>query len=146
MRPILVATDFSPSADSALAVAAGLAQLAETDVLVLHVDACPERAPLSPDARARRAHARAELDRSRAIVEQHDVKASTVLRPGDPAREILRFAQAHGVGAIVLGMRGGSSAPSPLGSVADRIVRDATQPILIVPLHRNGRLAPAAAS
>ena len=48
--------------------------------------------------------------------------------------EILRFAQAHGADLIVMGTHGyGAVKRLFLGSVADRVVRGATCPVLVVP-------------
>jgi nucleotide-binding universal stress UspA family protein len=132
--PILVATDFSSSAELALELAATLAHRFEQEVLLLHVDEGAEVAPLNEAATARREHARLELDRSRKKLEDLGVHTRVVLRPGDPAREILRVAAAHPPGVIVIGTHGVSPISTPLlGSVADRVMRYAPHPVLVVP-------------
>jgi len=131
---ILMATDFSTSSNRALELAATLAHRFAVSVVLLHVDEGAETAPLSDAALARRGLARLELDRCRRSLADDGVQAEVLLRPGDPAREILRVADAHAPGMIVLGTHGRSPATTPLlGSVADRVMRYAPQPVLVVP-------------
>ena len=132
--PILMATDFSTSARFALDLAAMLAQRFDEEVVLLHVDEGHDTAPLSKAALARRERARCELERCRERLAQINVRARVVLRPGDPAREILRVAAAHAPGVIVVGTHGTSASTTPLlGSVADRVMRYAPHPVLLVP-------------
>ena len=57
----------------------------------------------------------------------------THLRSGDPDKEILRAAEALGVGLIVMGSRGlGSISRMLMGSVSDSVVRHAHCPVLVV--------------
>ena len=59
--------------------------------------------------------------------------AETHLRSGDPDKEILRAAEALGVGLIVIGSRGlGAVSRMLIGSVSDSIVRHAHCPVLVV--------------
>jgi nucleotide-binding universal stress UspA family protein len=132
--PILMATDFSTNSGLALDLAATLAHRFDEEVVLLHVDDSTTSAPLDEAAAARRELARLELERGRALLEEHGVRARVVLRPGDPAREILRVAAVHMPGVIVVGTHGASAAKTPLlGSVADRVMRYAPHPVLVVP-------------
>jgi nucleotide-binding universal stress UspA family protein len=147
LGPILMATDFSGSAVLALELAATLARRLEQEVVLLHVDERAEVAPLSAAAAARRERSRCELERCRQRLEEQGVHARVVLRPGDPAREILRVAATHLPGVIVIGTHGRSPASTPLlGSVADRVMRYAPYPVLVVPdpARRGRALTPAA--
>ncbi len=59
--------------------------------------------------------------------------AETHFRSGDPHKEILRAAEALGVGLIVIGSRGlGAVSRMLIGSVSDSIVRHAHCPVLVV--------------
>jgi nucleotide-binding universal stress UspA family protein len=59
--------------------------------------------------------------------------AETHFRSGDPDKEILRAAEALGVGLIVIGSRGlGAVSRMLIGSVSDSIVRHAHCPVLVV--------------
>jgi nucleotide-binding universal stress UspA family protein len=59
--------------------------------------------------------------------------ADTHFRSGDPDKEILRAAEALGVGLIVMGSRGlGAVSRALLGSVSDSVVRHAHCPVFVV--------------
>jgi len=59
--------------------------------------------------------------------------AETHLRSGDPDKEILRAAEALGVGLIVIGSRGlGALTRALMGSVSDSVVRHAHCPVFVV--------------
>jgi nucleotide-binding universal stress UspA family protein len=59
--------------------------------------------------------------------------AETHLRSGDPDKEILRTAEALGVGLIVIGRRRlGAIARTLMGSVSDSVVRHAHCPVFVV--------------
>ena len=59
--------------------------------------------------------------------------AETHLRSGDPDKEILRAAEALGVGLIVIGSRGlGGVSRMLIGSVSDSVVRHAHCPVLVM--------------
>jgi len=134
LGPILMATDFSTNSAVALDLAATLAGRFGAEVLLLHVDEGVAVAPLDTAAVARREVARLELDNCRRLLEAAGVRARVFLRPGDPAREILRVAAAYAPGVIVVGTHGCSPVSTPLlGSVADRVMRYAPHPVLIVP-------------
>ena len=134
LRPILVPLDFSASSDGALEIAIALARRLDVEVVLLHVDSGVGTAPLGVEDVERRSRARTELDRSKQALESVSIPVRVLLRPGDPAREILRVARSHSPGLIVLGTHGHSVATAPLlGSVADRVVRYAPFPVLVVP-------------
>lgn len=130
---ILLATDFSPDSALALDVAAETARCFRAQVIVLHVDATAESAPLSIEAQSRREAARQCLERARERLGAASVSVAILLRPGDPAREILRTAVTYGTRMIVIASHGWSRASALLlGSVADRVVRHAPLPVLVV--------------
>jgi len=134
LGPILVATDFSVASGLALDLASTLARRLGQEVVLLHVDEGPETAPPSEAGVARRERARRELERCRRELEALGVQVRSVLRPGDPAREILRVAAASPPGVIVIGTHGASPVRTTLlGSVADRVMRYAPHPVLVVP-------------
>jgi nucleotide-binding universal stress UspA family protein len=59
--------------------------------------------------------------------------ADTHLRSGEPDKEILRAAEAFGVGLIVMGSRGlGAISRMLIGSVSDSVVRHAHCPVLVM--------------
>jgi universal stress protein A len=131
---VLVAVDFSPNSEAALEMTAKLASALCLEAVLLHVDPSPETAPLPAEAVGRRDVARSALERSRQSMMEFGVPTVTLLRPGDPAQEILRVALARSPCLIVLGSHGNSPAATPLlGSVADRVVRYSPFPVLVVP-------------
>lgn len=130
---ILVPTDFSSDSAFALALAQETAKRFSAEIILLHVDDEAATAPPSPAALSRRERARFELERSRRELERLGIPVRVLLRPGDPAREILRVAGTHNVGAIVLATHGWPRAGTLLlGSVADRVIRHASLPVLVV--------------
>ncbi len=59
--------------------------------------------------------------------------AETHLRSGDPDKEILRAAEALGVGLIVIGSRGlGAISRALMGSVSDSVVKHAHCPVFVI--------------
>jgi nucleotide-binding universal stress UspA family protein len=143
LGPILVPTDFSSSCEVALELASTMALALGAEVVLLHVDPAAAIAPLGPEALTRREEARAELERVRQGLVDRSLVVRVFLRPGDPAREVLRVAEAQRPFAIVMGTHGQSRASAPLlGSVADRVLRYAPYPVVVVP-HPERRPAPS---
>ena len=131
---ILLGTDFSPGSHRALEFAGEMARRLDAEVVLLHVNEAPEMAPPASDAAQRRQRARGELDRSRRQLEEAQVRVRVLLRPGDPAGEILRMATVHDARVIVVGTHGATAMSALLlGSVADRVVRHADVPVLVIP-------------
>jgi universal stress protein A len=135
IQRILCPTDFSESAQRALELAASLANDYKAELLVCHV--CPSPVamvadgvalPMIPeDADAARARLEAIKTHHAAVPLVH-----TFLE-GDPAEEILRFAEQRHVNLIVLGTQGRSGLSRLLmGSVAEAIMRKASCPVLMV--------------
>ena len=137
---ILVATDFSPTADAALAQARALAEALGASLHLLHVfedpyTTAPEvYAVLPPDFRehALREAAR-QLDERLGRQEKREFGGTTNVVVGSPARDIVRFAAEDSIDLIVVGTHGRSGiAHLLLGSVAERVVRTAPCMVLTV--------------
>ncbi|MFB6297593.1 MAG: universal stress protein [Salinirussus sp.] len=78
---------------------------------------------------------RRAVDRVEAMAAAHGVDATTELREGDPAETILEYAEEIDADAIVAGTHGRSGVERRLiGSVAERLVRHATAPVMTVRL------------
>ncbi len=56
----------------------------------------------------------------------------TVVAYGSPGEQIVRIAAEEGAAAIIVGRRGAGLTRALLGSVSDHVVRNATQPVVIV--------------
>jgi nucleotide-binding universal stress UspA family protein len=133
VQHILVATDFSDSADAALGVAIQYARGFRARMHLVHVFAAGEVdvTRLLADAAARAGP---------------DILVSVAGTGGDPAEEILRYASRQPIDLIVVGTHGRTGVSRILlGSVAERVVRGARCPVLVVPAPRpSGVPAPAA--
>jgi len=148
---IVVALDFSDSTPDALDSALALAA-AEVDsrLHLLHVvpSAVPplwtdEPSPmdLGPIERARAAAALEQLTTLAVSRALDPANVTTAVEVGAPANEIARYAETHRADVIVLGSHGhGLVRRFLLGSVADKIVRQAPCAVLVVP-HRTLRSA-----
>ena len=135
---ILVPTDFSYAADRALSYAACLARRVRARLALLHVVA-PVVIPdaFLPSIRTDLPQL-AELSRerlSRLARRMHLRPRHEAVRTGPAAEEILRFAGEIDAQLIVIGSRGhGAFERLLLGTTAERVVRLAACPVLVVPL------------
>ena len=130
VREILIATDFSDEGEGALRVAIDYARRFAARLHLFHV--------LSPG----------EVEVTRLLADaaalaQPDVSVVVATTGGDPADEILRYAGRHPIDLIVVGTHGRSGISRVLlGSVADRVLRGATCPVLAVPAHAHPATSP----
>lgn len=140
---ILVATDFSPSAERAVATAADYARHFQAQLIVLHayrVD-IPVASPLTgggyvlPDGFFEQIakEARLRVEKAASQIAATGVSAIGVAIDRHPATAIIEEAKARKVDLIVMGTRGLTGIKHlALGSVADRVVRTAPCPVLTV--------------
>ena len=134
LKNVLVATDFSPPSDAALAYGRALARTFGASLHLLHV---VENYFLRPtaaapymiqEARTRMLHDQlTDEDRQR-------LGARAVLEVSDePAETIAGYAKAHAIDLIVMGTHGRSRMERLLvGSVAEHVIRTAPCPVLTV--------------
>jgi nucleotide-binding universal stress UspA family protein len=137
---ILIPTDFSDSADEALAYALTLAGQVGATARLVHVFDDPDAVglysevyvPMPPETRAEiLADVRRRLT-ARATAAGHESLPTEVLT-GAPARAIVDAAKEHQCDLIVMGTHGRHGmAHLLLGSVAERVVRTAACPVLVV--------------
>lgn len=139
---IVVATDFSPTADLALAEATALALRYGAEVTLIHVVTMWDSDPGNPAWR----FPSVPQEFSDSIVEasrkQLDERCqpegpvpvhSVLLRGFDPAREMVAAAESADADLLVLGTHGHRGlARVLLGSVAEKVVRTFAGPVLIV--------------
>ncbi len=126
---ILIPTDFSPTADAALAYAAKLsAKTGAAALIALHVVSPVyylEAADLALLLREAREVAQRALDRLR------PVPSRTLLVNGVPHEAIVETARSVGADLIVMGTHGRSGLQRlVLGSVAENVLRHAPCPVL----------------
>jgi nucleotide-binding universal stress UspA family protein len=143
-RRILVPVDESRPSQNSLAVAAGLARETGAEVILTHVVQMrwsqdePELKATYGDIVDDYRQAGEETLRRTAESEVFSgLDVDTELLFGNsPARELLNLAKEREVDAIVMGSRGrGGFGSMILGSVSQRVIHDATVPVIIVPPH-----------
>ena len=148
VQTILVAVDFSETAGDTLDAALELARDREGQVHLLHV--VPDLFTSMEFAEAPtldwQAMQRDSIEKARtqlvALATERPLdpqRVTIAIEVGPPASEIVRYANEHGVHLIVLGSHGhGVVRRFILGSVADRVLRQASCPVMLVP-HRTFR-------
>jgi universal stress protein A len=144
IKSILVPVDFSESSRQALAYAAELAGRFGAKLDLVHVWDVPPYIPPEalvgvPGSDARslgqlaRDHAREEMDK---LIAEHAGQlplGEALLESGDPARIIIEVAEQRASDLIVIGTHGRTGLSHLLiGSVAEKVVRRATCPVLTV--------------
>jgi nucleotide-binding universal stress UspA family protein len=134
VRQVLVATDFSETAQAAVRVAHAYARAFGARLHVFHVS-WPDEHGLT--------HLFAQL------VAELGTEVPVVVASyrGDPADEIVRYASGHAIDLIVLGTHGRTGVSRILmGSVVERVIRTAPCPVLSVPpaiaLREDARVLP----
>lgn len=141
---VLVPIDFSSRAGQALAYAKRLALLHHAHVSLLfvaeaHTVSIPydtgipavTRLEADPEITARAEEALQQFD---ATTEAADVPTTYHVRHGDPAREVLTFAQTHGVDLIVMSRHGHTPVTSDkMSPVTEKVIRTATCPVITLP-------------
>jgi nucleotide-binding universal stress UspA family protein len=153
---IVAAVDFSDSAPDALDAALALATIESgSRIHLLHVvastmpalwtDELP--APDQPDVeRARVDAARGQLATLAVSRALDPASVTTAVVIGSAANEIVRYAEAQAADVVVLGSHGhGLVRRFLLGSVAEKIVRQSSCAVLVVP-HRTLRSGPEPAA
>jgi nucleotide-binding universal stress UspA family protein len=140
LRRILLATDFSEASDAAVALAADLARRFSAQLILFHAHAVPSFAypdgmmPVPSTVLMDLEHTiEAELSRVAAGLRAQGIAVETCHAIGPAAAEICRAAGEHGAELIVMGTHGrGGLRYALLGSVAEKVVRHATCPVLTV--------------
>jgi len=145
MKPTLsrmvVPTDFSASSEAALEYAKMLAERFGASLHLLHVIEQPVIAggldiyatELQRMHEAAQSEAEARLARYLTAAERERLSASTEIADGHTARTIVEVARRRGADLIVMGTHGRSGvAHLLLGSVAEKVVRMASCPVLTV--------------
>jgi nucleotide-binding universal stress UspA family protein len=140
---ILVPTDFSSSSEPALDFAVELARATGASLTLLHVYnptpyEIPEGMPISAIVNVDGviAEFRKLLEAGKRKTEQAGAaRVDTLLLQGSAYAEIVRTAEQRGYGLIVMGTHGRTGfSHMLLGSVAEKVVRKASCPVVTVPL------------
>ena len=140
---ILVPTDFSAPSHAALALATRMAAASGASLHLLHVLEDPFTAAAyatdvyaAPPAGVTESWlkgAQGLLDTQLTPNEQVSFRSTQEVRSGSPARDIVHYAVANDIDLIVMGTHGSGGVHHLLmGSVAERVVRSASCPVLTV--------------
>ncbi|WP_276256719.1 universal stress protein [Halomontanus rarus] len=139
VKDILVPVDDSPQAKAALEYA--LKEFPEAAITAIHVVHLPEGYWAAfarsedelPGYKRVHSHARELLETTVQQASEHEHKMDTVVKTGDPAREIVDYAIEHGFDQIVIGSHGRKRAGRLLfGSVSEKVVRNAPMTVVVV--------------
>ena len=145
IKTVLVSTDFSELGDRAIPYAFRLAKDHGAAVILVHVlEAAPTPNPLyahyypipTPE-QVKKAESAAMEELRRRVPEEHRRRASaavdTRVMHGEPSLEILRIAGEKKASLIVISTHGRTGLQHlALGSVAERVIRRAHCPVLVV--------------
>ena len=136
IEKILYPTDFSSYSNQAYFHAVALAEKHGASLTVLFVytpDIVTPGEP--PDEDAARRYWRNQLEQIRPV--DPGIRVRHVFLEGDPAAEIVRYGRDAGVDVIVMGTHGRTGVERLLmGSVAEKVLRDASCSVLVVKLPR----------
>ena len=131
---VVVATDGSESAERAVTVALDFAARFDATVHALYVVDAGEVAESPADVRGELEDAlRAAGEEALSFVDDRAGAVTTVVREGDPATEVIDYAESTDADLIATGTRGRHGEHAfLLGSVAEAVVRRAPMPVLTV--------------
>jgi len=139
LRKVVVAIDFSETSAQALPYASTLAKRFGAEVILLHViQPLAVTSPYSPSdvqnaGQAMKRRATAQLSQLCEEVFDGNVAARVAVRFGTPYDEITKAAKSLGTDMIILTTHGYTGLKSALlGSTAERVVRHAACPVLVV--------------
>lgn len=142
-KTIMVPLDGSALAERALAHAVEMARCGQGRILLLRVIAPGDRTlawadldydqTVAEDEMVRRGHAESYLEEMRERPELKDLVYLTRVPCGNPAEEILDYALTEKVDLVVMSSHGRTGLGRFfMGSVAERVVRHASCPVLVV--------------
>ena len=138
-KRILVPLDGSLLSEQALAHAIVIAEHFQSALILLQVLVPLPRAPTTTEAIILRAEEATDvlvceyLERVAARVQEHGITVQVITIKGRPHFQILQYAETNQVDMIVMCSRGQSGLSRwMIGSVADRVMRGANIPVLLV--------------
>jgi nucleotide-binding universal stress UspA family protein len=140
MKPVMLATDGSPTAEKATAIAIELARLLDTELVVVSVwDVFPAATPFgaipvnSELAKLGEAEATRMTTEAAARAEEAGVEARMVVRRGFPVEVICSTADKYDPRFLVIGSHGwGAFKRALFGSVSTGVLHRASCPVLVV--------------
>lgn len=136
IKRILAAVDFSETSDKAFDYAMSLARVFEAEVVALHVVHDPIVYAPTTGQEWRDEFERTIKEKLDALLNRHTcegVEVAAVIKQGGAWLEIIEYAKAENCDMIVLGTHGhGPVQHMLMGSVAEKVVRKAKHPVLVV--------------
>jgi nucleotide-binding universal stress UspA family protein len=134
---ILVPLDGSELAGKALSQAEDLAKSFNAQLVLLTVSSgevgdIDESSPEAKSEAAARQPAVKYLEATAAALQDKGLKATWAYKQGTPAQEIINYAAEHQMDLIVIASHGAGEIAWLLGSVAQRVVRHAPVPVLLI--------------
>lgn len=140
-KNILVPTDFSDYSDKALKKAVDIASEHNSKIYLLHVideimqcaaDYCIDASVLAQIEKQSTAYAEKKLkEEAETSSASKDLQIVFDVKKGNTREMILNEQKDKGIDLIVIGSHG-KKGLSRLGSIADKVLRDATCPVLVV--------------
>ncbi|MFH1736741.1 MAG: universal stress protein [Actinomycetota bacterium] len=138
-KTILFPTDFSEYSLKTLEYVWGLKAAGVERVILVNILEAVDEYPI---ALARKRRTLEALKEQEEILSNHGLQTESRVELGKPYREILRIAEEEEVSMIVIGCHGkGLLDEVVIGSVSDRVTREATVPVMLVKykvLHKEG--------
>jgi universal stress protein A len=137
---ILLAADFSNAGENAAKLAVALASRFGASLTILHVlEHFPEDLPVSvippedvdPEEFLTN-RTRVELEKLSTRIGQQDATLEVVVSTHSARREIVKYAQGHGIDLIVVGSYGQDGIQGRTGSTANSVMRTANIDVLVV--------------
>jgi nucleotide-binding universal stress UspA family protein len=126
-KKILVPLDGSELAEVALPAAEKLAGQLGSEITLVYVNESTKR--LEKDTDLIPAYLRKIVE----SVKERDIQVKSVILSGNPAEQIVEYADAENIGLIVMATHGQSGIRRwPLGSIADKVVRATTRTVLLI--------------
>ena len=138
LKRILVPHDFSETSEAAMKYATELARIFGAKLHVLHVSETartdmPTEFPLELEEGMEEA-VRGRLLKTVPGRDKREFHPNFELRSGTPSAEIVRYAKDRDIDLIVMGTHGrGFIAHAVMGSVTEKVVRNAPCPVLTLP-------------
>lgn len=146
MKRILAPVDFSETSDKAFDYALSLARVFEAEVIALHVLQEPILYQSHTAQSYRDAFEQKMQSNLDALLNRHTcegVEITTEMKQGAPFVEIIQFAAENDCDLIVIGTHGhGPIHNMLLGSSAEKVVRKARCPVLVVRADQHQFVAP----
>lgn len=134
LKNVMVATDFGEAADAALVYGKALAGAFGATLHVIHVAENMFLRPVVGDPRGLQEAAAKRVQARLTDSDRHTLAARVVVETSDdPAEAIVRYSATADIDLIITGTHGRRGvAHALLGSVAERVVRTASCPVLTV--------------